>query len=489
MIDVDPLRVRRLHAAPPRPAGAFVLYWMIAQRRPFYNHALQHAAHWAQRLGRPLVILEALRTNYPYASERLHRFIIDGMVDNAHRFASSGALYYPYLERERDGGKGLLHELGELAALVVTDHAPGFFFPRMLRAAAETLSVRLDAVDSNGLLPLALAGRTFASAYHFRRFAQHHWPQALGRLPLADPLLGRALPRAPALPESLLRRWPSAAEELGETGALDLAALPIDHAVPAVPALPGGHVAARARWRGFLAKKLDGYDQRRAHPDYDGASGLSPYLHFGQISCVELIDDVIQRFALLPHQLEPNRGQRDGYWGLPAGVEAFLDQLLTWRELGLNYSAGRPIGPPRLADLPEWAIRTLEQHRDDPRPSCYSPDQFDAAATHDELWNAAQRQLRREGTIQNYLRMLWGKKILEWSATPEQALSTMFALNDRYALDGRDPNSHSGIYWILGRYDRPFGPERPIFGKIRYMSSESARKKLRLTRYLAELSD
>jgi deoxyribodipyrimidine photo-lyase len=164
-------------------------------------------------------------------------------------------------------------------------------------------------------------------------------------------------------------------------------------------------------------------------------------------------------------------------------AEAFLDQLVTWREVGFNMAALRD-DVERYESLPDWALRTLEEHEHDPREHVYDLDTFDRGDTHDELWNAAQRQLRESGRMHNYLRMLWGKKILEWSAGPREALDVMLELNNRYALDGRDPNSASGIFWILGRYDRAWGPERPVYGKIRYMSSDNTRRKLRLREYL-----
>jgi deoxyribodipyrimidine photo-lyase len=168
---------------------------------------------------------------------------------------------------------------------------------------------------------------------------------------------------------------------------------------------------------------------------------------------------------------------------MSAPTEAFLDQLVTWRELGFNMCALRP-DHREFESLPPWARRTLEEHAGDPRPSRYDFAAFEAGRTHDPLWNASQAELRRDGRIQSYLRMLWGKKILEWSDSPREALAIMLELNDRYALDGRDPNSVSGIFWVLGRYDRAWGPERPIYGNIRYMTSDSARRKLRLRRYL-----
>jgi deoxyribodipyrimidine photo-lyase len=169
--------------------------------------------------------------------------------------------------------------------------------------------------------------------------------------------------------------------------------------------------------------------------------------------------------------------------GFGEGADAFLDQLVTWREIGFNMCAHRR-DHAEYASLPDWCRRTLDAHASD-RRDLYSVKQLEAARTHDELWNASQRQLLREGRIHNYLRMLWGKKILEWSPSPKDALARMIRLNDKYALDGRDPNSYSGILWVLGRYDRPWGPERPIFGLVRYMSTASAARKLHLREYLA----
>lgn len=169
-------------------------------------------------------------------------------------------------------------------------------------------------------------------------------------------------------------------------------------------------------------------------------------------------------------------------------AEAYLDQLVTWRELGFNFCAFRD-DYDRYASLPEWAKKSLEKHRRDPRERTYSLAELARAETYDEIWNAAQRELVRTGVIHNYLRMLWGKKVIEWSERPESALERLIELNDRYALDGRDPNSYSGISWCFGRYDRPWGPERPIFGTVRYMSSESTRRKLELDEYLERFGD
>jgi deoxyribodipyrimidine photo-lyase len=212
-------------------------------------------------------------------------------------------------------------------------------------------------------------------------------------------------------------------------------------------------------------------------------------LHFGHISPHEVFAAVgeheswsSERWMALRHA---QGGRREGWWRMQPPAEAFLDQLITWRELGYNFCTHRGDFD-RYESLPAWAQATLDAHARDPRPVIYSLEELAAAATHDPLWNAAQRQLVRQGRMHNYLRMLWGKKILEWSASPRQALDSMVELNNRYALDGRDPNSYSGIGWVLGRYDRPWGPRRPIFGTVRYMSSASTLRKLKLQEYLRE---
>jgi deoxyribodipyrimidine photo-lyase len=287
------------------------------------------------------------------------------------------------------------------------------------------------------------------------------------------------------LPRGIVRRWPPASSRLLAGQLAKLAQLPIDHSVPPTQ-IAGGAAAAHACWKQFLRKRLSSYRELRNHPDAAGTSGLSPYLRFGHISVHEIFRDLARQEKWSPEKVsDRGTGSREGWWGMSEAAEAFLDQLVTWRELGLNCCAHRP-DYDEYQSLPEWAKTTLAKHARDERPDVYSLEEFAAAQTHDRLWNAAQRQLRCEGQLHNYLRMLWGKKILQWSSSPEEALAITIEINNRYALDGRDPNSYSGIFWVLGRYDRPWGPERPIFGTIRYMSSENTARKTRVAEYLAK---
>jgi deoxyribodipyrimidine photo-lyase len=475
-------RLRDLNAAPVRPERGFVLYWMIAARRARWNFALDRAIDRARELGKPLVVLEPLRSDYPFASERLHRFVLDGMRANRAAFAGKPVLYYPFVERERGGGKGLLAALARSAAVVVTDDFPFSFLPRMLAAAGRTLDVRLEAVDSNGLLPLAASSSASPTAFVFRRFLQKKLPEELERRPRADPWRGWALAPPPELPRSIAARWP-AADGLLAAGA-SLAELPLDHAVAPVD-LEGGAPAAGRALRRFLDRRLARYAEERNEPDAEAASGLSPWLHFGHISTHEIVAALAAHEGWSQAQLSDGvTGKREGWWGMSPGAEAFLDQLVTWRELGYHFARHVP-DPYAWEALPAWARATLEEHARDPREHVYDLDAFAYARTHDELWNAAQRELLRTGRIHNYMRMVWGKKILEWTSSPREALAVMIELNDRYALDGRDPNSASGIGWTLGRFDRPWAPVRRVFGSIRYMSTANTARKLDVRGYLA----
>jgi deoxyribodipyrimidine photo-lyase len=408
---------------------------------------------------------------------------MDGMLDNRARCEGKSVLYYPYLEKTPGEGKGLLGALADHACVIVTDDFPAFFLPRMLETAGRRLPVRLEALDSNGILPLAATDRVFLTAFSFRRFLQNELREHLRTVPKKDPLALGSLRPTPVLPKRITKKWPPAHEEWLRAEAGGLSAFPIDHRVEPSP-LRGGAKEASARLTRFLRQRLDRYAEEGSHPDSEVTSGLSPYLHFGHISSHEVFAKLTRREKWSPRHLAVKaNGGRSGWWRMSEGAERFLDQLITWRELGYNMCSKRE-DYANFDSLPEWAKETLMKHANDPRPHIYSMAELEAASTHDPLWNAAQRQLIREGHIQNYLRMVWGKKILEWSPSPREALTIMIELNDKYALDGRDPNSYSGIFWTLGRYDRPWAPERPIFGKVRYMSSRNTERKLRLRNYL-----
>jgi deoxyribodipyrimidine photo-lyase len=456
---------------------------MTATRRLVWNFALDRALEIAREGSQPLVILEALRCDYPWASARFHRFVMDGMEEHRAALSGSNVTYYPYVEPSLGAGRGLLEAMAARASVVVTDDHPGFFYPRMIAAAAARLDVTLEAVDSCGLVPVRQPGVAFVTAHSFRRRLQRSLPELLAVRPRPRPLSRPPDTGKARLPAEVRRRWAAVtAAELRGDALLDR--LPIDRSVPPVPGVTGGTAAGRRVLKRFVRSGLPRYADESNRPESEATSGLSPWLHFGHLSPHEVFAAVTRAEGWTPVSLSPPAdGRRRGWWGMSSDAESFLDQIVTWRELGHNAAARMP-DYDRWKSLPKWARETLGAHAGDPREPVYSLERLEEAETHDPLWNAAQRQLVTGGRIHNYLRMLWGKKILEWSPTPREALAVMLHLNDKYALDGRDPNSVSGIFWILGRYDRPWGPERPIFGKIRYMSSENTARKFPVKRFI-----
>lgn len=468
---VPPLRLHMANQAPTCSEGDYVLYWMTSFRRPYRNFSLERAANWAQHLAKPLLIFEPLRWDYPWACPRFHQFVVDGMRDHQRHFSSRPVHYLPYVEPGPGAAGGLLEQLASRACLVVSDEFPCFFLPRMQQAVAARLRIRLELVDSNGLLPLRAAPKAYERAVDFRRFLQKNLALHLQQAPRFDPLEGLQLPLLENPPALVGHPLDQGLQGLGLSG-------------PSPTAERGGFLAGAEALRRFLQEGLPHYAQQRSQPSLAVASGLSPYLHFGQVSAHQVLTALMRGQDWQPGDISPRPGgSKDGMWGTDANREGFLDELVTWRELGYVFCSQRP-DYDRYESLPGWARATLDAHLGDSRPYLYDLDQLDQGHTHDPLWNAAQRQLREEGRIHNYLRMLWGKKILEWSSTPQEALQVLIELNNRYALDGRNPNSYSGIFWCLGRFDRPWF-ERPIFGSVRYMSSDSTARKFKLDGYLA----
>jgi len=481
-MSIPPIRHSHANHHPVREEGDFVLYWMIAARRTQYNFALQHAVDRAKQFNKPLLVFEPLRVRYQWASDRMHRFIIEGMRDNADSLADKAVTYYPYVEPTPGAGTPLLHQLAKKACTVITDEYPCFFLPTMIDAVKDRLPARLELVDGSCVMPLRQPDRTFTVAHSYRRWMQKNILDVLLEMPKKDPLLRIKLPVLESLRASISKRWPAAnLKKLLAAGGLD--SLPIDHSVSPCE-IEGGSKAAAKRLKHFINHDLQRYHDDRNHPNEDATTGLSPHLHFGHISAHEIVLETLDDQDWTPDQASPANGKNHGFWNTNEPAEAFLDQVLTWREMGFNRTFRDPDGYDKLETLPQWALRSLMKHQSDKRPVIYSLEQFERAETDDPIWNAAQREIVRTGVMHNYMRMLWGKKILHWSSSPSDALEIMIELNNKYGLDGRDPNSYNGIFWVLGRFDRAWGPERPVFGSVRYMTSDSAKRKLRMDEYL-----
>jgi deoxyribodipyrimidine photo-lyase len=471
------IRLRHANEAAPQHSGAYVLYWMQASRRLAANHALNYALACAQHYQKPLVVYEGLKLGYPWASPRLHRFILDGMLDNQRTAANLGLNYWPFVETPGNDGRGLLRKLAAEAVLVVTDDFPCFIIPDQTAALARRSPASVIAVDGNSIVPLALLGPATTAAAHLRRRIHACF---------ADAWANRAQPR---------RRIPAVActkvvapFATWQTEDVDgfVASLPLDRSVPVVPGVVGGATAAAAHLAEFVRQRLPGYADKRSQPTAPAvghASGLSPYLHFGHIAIEQVAAAALGPDWTTASLDAAHRGKRDGFFTRNPDINNFLDEALTWRDVGMNWHWSRRQDTATLAAaLPGWALNSLNAHAADARAFVYTLEEFEAGRTHDPLWNAAQRELVATGVIQNYLRMLWGKKVLEWSATPEDAYRILVHLNNKYALDGRNPNSYTGILWCFGLFDRPW-PERDIYGVIRFMSSDNTAKKFKLAGY------
>jgi deoxyribodipyrimidine photo-lyase len=409
---------------------------MQAAQRAFWNPALEFAVDLADERRLPLLVAFGLTPHYPEANLRHYAWMLEGLRETAQALRERGIGFVLRLEHPPDLAMGLARS----AAAVVTDR--GYLRHQRLwrRYLAERTPCPVIEVEGDAVVPVETAcPHQAVRASVLRRRIQPLLPRFLQplqeraprmRADFAEPSLG------PADPEKVL------------------SLLEVDRTVGPVD-LPAGTSAARARLRRFLEENLPRYADLRNDPRQDVTSGLSPYLHFGQISPVEIAWTVSRI-------------------GGP-GADLFLEELIVRRELALNFVWYNP-DYDRWEGLPRWARETLQAHAADPRPTLYALEDLEAARTDDPVWNAAQSALVRTGRMHNSLRMYWGKRLLVWTARPEDALRVGLYLNNRYALDGRDPNSYVGVGWCLGLHDRPF-PERPVFGKVRSMTPEGFRKK------------
>jgi deoxyribodipyrimidine photo-lyase len=454
----DQLAPRTLLANPVRlqPDSEYVLYWMQSTQRFEENWALRYAVREADRLGKPLLVHQGLDPTYPHANDRIHTVIVENARALHRRAAALGFAYQFVLRRRRDDDRRVVDRLASRAALVVTDLFPTAGVAERTARFAARAPCRVVTVESHAIVPSGL----FAKAEYAARTIR---PKLARVLDLAlEPAEDR--PARLTLPDAVFRSLEVDRLDLdGCDIAAEISRCEIDHSVPPVP-FASGRAGALARLDRFVRTALRDYPERRNEPsDVDGSSRLSPWLHFGQVSAAEVLRRV--RAA----------GPREA-------VAKFEDELVTWRELALNFCLRDPHHS-KLRGLPAWVHQTMAKHKDDPREVTYTLAELEEARTHDELWNAAQRELVRTGSMHNVTRMLWGKSVLTWTRRYKTALDHLLLLNDKYALDGRDPSSVGGIQWCFGKFDRPWF-EKPVWGTIRPMSLARARDKFDAEAYI-----
>ena len=487
MKSINSKRVFKRNSIEPNSEGDYVLYWMQINRRFQYNFALEYAVAWANKLGKPLLVFEGFSCDYPWASDRSHTFMMQGMKEHL-TFAEDHNLNYISFVEEKPGQyKKLLFDLAKKASALITDEYPVFIMRQRNSTYPGEMSVPYISIDSNGLIPLGLTEKDPYSAYLFRKIVQKNFVEALTNPPKKDPLEDLKNREVIELPKKYFQDIPDAKTALHNISSF-IKKLSINHSIKPIEWY-GDRQAALGMLGQFIKNGLLVYDEKRNDPDEKKTSNLSPWLHFGKISEYEIVKTVLnhQPDGWDLDKITYNNGSTGGFFNGNPNIDSFLDEIITWREVGFHYAHHRD-DYDKFESLPDWALKTLNKHRDDPREWVYEYEQLAQSNTHDEIWNAAQTQLREEGIIHNYLRMLWGKKVIEWTPDPETALQYLIELNNSYAIDGRDPNSYSGIFWCFGRFDRAW-QERPIFGKLRFMTSNSTRKKVKLKSYLDTYGD
>ncbi len=461
---LHPDRVTRLNDLELRK-GRFVLYWMQRAQRVDDNHALEYAIAWANQLDLPVLVCFGLTRSYPEANLRHYAFLIEGIEDVRVALEARGIDLMVAWGSPPD----VALRAGAEAAIIVTDGAYLRHLRQWRALLAREAPCRVDLVETDVVVPI-------------RRASDH---REYAARTIRTKLMGQ-LAECAHLPEPLLPRKSSRgfAQEHGARAAAALELIPelrldaieglleVDRSVAPVTAwFRGGQEAAARRVTEFFTSRFSEYDDKRNHPTGTPTSGMSPYLHFGHVSPVRLVIEA-----------EAARSSAGS-----ANVDTFVEELVVRRELAYNYCYFEAHYD-QFEALPGWARETLEKHSGDKRPAIYTEGQLEAAETHDDYFNAAMMEMLRTGTMHNYMRMYWGKKILEWMESPRDAFEVTLRLNNKYFLDGRDANSYANVAWVYGLHDRPW-PERPVFGTVRTMTASGLERKTDIASYVLDVRE
>ena len=449
-------RVTVRRDGPPDPRGKCVVYWMQRAQRGIDNHAVNLAVGIANELGLPLVVYFAAISNFPNANLRHYAFLQQGLVDIEQHLAERN-ISFVMRRAPNESHERLIHDVQ--AAMVIGDENPMREPERWRKRLAETLDIPFWTVDTDVVIPSKLIEKAQYGAYTIRPRLYRLLPEFL--VPYENPHAIHAWKRpmrfhADSVDEDITAGWPN-----------------LDRSVPPVTTRHGGTRAGLKRLEIFTSRILATYEADRNKPEMDGTSALSPYLHYGHLGPQTIALAVQAAVVANP--------------ALQSAKDSFFNELIAWRELAVNFVKYSPDTYDTHESAENWAKLSIADHARDEREYVYTLPQLEAAQTYDELWNASQIQMVETGWMHNTMRMYWAKKILEW--TPDVATAVRYAIymNDKYELDGRDPNGYSGIAWsMLGKFDRPWF-DRPIFGKIRYMSGASTGRKFNSNLYIRQM--
>ena len=445
---IQDTRIKILNKEAVKGNRDFILYWMQASQREEYNQALEYAVSLANKWEKPLIVYFGLTHRYPEANLRHYVFLLEGLKETRERLEKRGIRMIIRKESPENG----IGRISSRACLVVVDRGYTRIQRDWRKKAAEGITCPLYQVESDVVVPVEIASSKeeyMASTFRpkIRRYLKDYLIP-LKKQPLRRDSLGVKL-------ESLTL------DNLDK----ELESLEIDRSVSPSSHIFGGTSKAKAKLSTFIKKGLNTYEELKNDPNADNVSGMSPYLHFGQISPLYIA-------------LQVNKN-------ISKGKDAYLEELIIRRELSMNFVFYNPRYD-SFEGLPSWAKSDLIEHMKDQREYEYSLEDLERAQTHDPYWNAAQKEMVQTGKMHGYMRMYWGKKILEWIKNPAEAFQIALYLNNKYEIDGRDPNGFTGVAWCFGKHDRPW-PSRPVFGKVRSMSSSGLQKKFDVDGYVKKV--
>jgi deoxyribodipyrimidine photo-lyase len=445
-------RVKALNDGKFNENGKFVIYWMSQTHRANFNHSLEFAIDLSNAYRKPLLVYFPITDRYKYSNARYYKFMLDGILEAKKSIEERGI---KFVIEKVDDIKQRVVEISRDAFALITDKAYLKFYRRLNQYVADKLDIPVYEVESDVCVPVEIVSdRLEPYAFGFRKKIYS----------IMDAFIVELKPREVKIKSVSLDFGIGELTLKDSLEILDI--LNIDKSVSLSPFV-GGYSQARKYLEEFIERKLHKYKDFRSHPELDYQSNLSPYLHFGQISPIEVVLEVLSKY------------------GKDENVDSFFNELIVWRELARNFCYYNP-NYNHYEGIPDWAKETLEEHKKDRREYIYTLEELESAKTHDEYWNSAQLELLKTGKMHNYMRMYWCKKIIEWTDDPKKAFDIACYLNDKYELDGRDPNGYAGISWCFGTHDRPW-KERKIFGKVRYMSASGLEAKFDIKKYVEKV--
>lgn len=420
----------------------YILYWMQASQRTKNNHALEYSIELANSYQKPLVVFFGLTDTFPDANLRHYHFMVHGLKEIKESLENK---QIQFIVKKISPEKGII-PLAKDACVVIGDQGYLGIQRQWRKQVAEEIMCPFIQVESNIIVPVEEASlKEEYAAYTLR-------PKVMGKF------IDYVKKNEDSKPIKDSLKFDFESEIISNVDSF-LKDMNIDTSVKPVGSFVGGEKQAEALLKDFISHKLDTYGSLKNDPNNEYTSHLSPYLHFGQISPAYIVSEIYKK----------------------EGYGPYLEELLVRRELAINFVYYNTMYD-SFKGLPSWALETLQKHRNDKRQYLYNIEEFEKGTTHDPYWNAAQRQMIQTGYMHGYMRMYWGKKILEWTRTPEEAFDIAIYLNNKYELDGRDPNGYAGVAWCFGKHDRPW-KEREIFGKVRYMNAKGLERKFDIETY------